>query len=329
MSRSFVFANLTLATALWAAISAAQTAPSSDSTSLSAQDPAMQTVTSSAPARTISAEELKKLLDSKAAVTVVDDAPVEAYEMAHVPGAINFPWVAQIKPPIDLPRNKLLVFYCPCTHDEDSTDMANRLREFGYNNTRVLEGGWYKWESLHYPVAGTGDTANAQITPPPGASPNTSGRAVGDVTPSFRVLDVTGKYKGEKTCYVCEYGNAPTIIAFFQDTSDQTADLIVKLNRLVEQKSPNDLKGVAVLLEGPASKPWLEKLAADKAIKIPLVVLQNGPQDLGVRLYHINPAVKNTILVNDQRQVFANFTNVNDGNFQKVADASTKMLGDE
>jgi 3-mercaptopyruvate sulfurtransferase SseA len=74
----------------------AQTSSSgSDSTSLAAQDPAMQTITSAAPVQTIAAEELKRLLDSKADVAVIDDALVEAFEQAHVPGAINFPWVAE------------------------------------------------------------------------------------------------------------------------------------------------------------------------------------------------------------------------------------------
>ncbi len=58
------------------------------------------------------------------------------------------------------PRVKELVFYCPCNHDEDSIDMVKKLREFGYLDSKILEGGWYKWVALKYPVAGT-DAANA------------------------------------------------------------------------------------------------------------------------------------------------------------------------
>jgi 3-mercaptopyruvate sulfurtransferase SseA len=102
----------------------------------------------------MSVEELKKLIDSKnmGNVLVVDNSPKEAYDDGHIPGAVNFPWASQVKPPITLPRNKTLVMYCPCTHEEDSTDMANKLRTFGYFNIKLLDGGWFKWEEMKYPI---------------------------------------------------------------------------------------------------------------------------------------------------------------------------------
>jgi rhodanese-related sulfurtransferase len=301
------------------------------------------------PAQFITPEEMKKLMDSKdTSFQLVDTQPEEAFVEGHIPGAINFPWVAQVKPPISLPRNKMLVLYCPCNHDEDSLDMYKKLAEFGYLNTKILEGGWYKWVAMKYPIEGTdaanaakmaeaaaGGSTNAAAAQPAAAQPAaqpavatagpiTSGRKVGDVTPSFRVIDVTGQYKGQDTCYVCEYGTAPTVIGFFQKPSPEAADLIVKLNGLVQSKK--DLKGFAVMIAGPDTKDWLEKLAADKGIKIPLVYLQKGPQDLGVRLYRINTQADNTFLVNTNRQVVSNHVNVTAGTFQQVADASTKML---
>jgi hypothetical protein len=234
--------------------------------------------------------------------------------------------------------------------------MYKKLAEFGYLNTKILEGGWYKWVALKYPVDGT-DAANAikmaeaaaangstdasnaapAATAPAAApaatttaattatsGPITSGRQVGAVTPSLRVIDVTGKYKGQDTCYVCEYGAAPTVIGFFNKPSDQAADLIVKIDALV--KSHKDLKGFVVMTEGPDSKAWLEKLAADKGIQIPLVYFARGPQDSGMRVYKLNPAADNTVLVNINRQVVANFVNVDDGTFAQVQDASVKML---
>jgi rhodanese-related sulfurtransferase len=307
------------------------------------------------PPEFISPADVRKMIDNKdSGFVLVDTQPEEAFVEGHVPGAINYPWVDKVKPPISLPRNKMLIMYCPCNHDEDSIDMSNKLREFGYLNTKILEGGWYKWVALKYPVEGT-DAANAikaadaaagnaaaeaapasattsaAISSGAAGQPATasgamaSGRAPGAITPSFRVLDVTGKYKGTETCYVCEYGTAPTVIAFFQNTGDDTADLIVKLDKLVDSRK--DLKGVAVIEAGPEAKPWLEKLAQDKGIKIPLVVFQNGPNDSGMRVYKLNAQAKNTILVNDKRLVVANFANVDDSTFQQVADASAKMLG--
>lgn len=295
------------------------------------------------------ADVLKLIQDKATTFQLVDTQPAEAFEEGHVPGAVNFPWVAQIKPPISLPRNKMLILYCPCTHDEDSIDMTNKLAEFGYYNVKVLEGGWYKWVALKYPIEGTDTSAAAQTAaaasgaapasaepaaPAAAAAPAatataaiTSGRPVGAVTPSFRVIDATGKYKGQETCYVCEYGMAPTVIAFFDSPSDQAADLIVKLNALAQKDASKNLKAFAVMINGPESKEWLEKLAQEKGIEIPLVFLQKGTKDLGVRLYKINTQAKNTFLVNDNRQVIANMVNVDDNTFQQVAEASTKMLG--
>lgn len=299
------------------------------------------------PAQFISPADIKKMMDNKdTSFQLVDTQPEEAYAAGHIPGAINYPWVQQVKPPIPLPRNKMLVLYCPCNHDEDSLDMYKKLAEFGYLNTKILEGGWYKWVALKLPVAGT-DAANAikmadaaaangsttstsegaarattSATVPSG--PLVSGRQVGAMTPSLRVIDVTGKYKGQDTCYVCEYGAAPTIIGFFNKPSDQAADLIVRLDALV--KAQKNLKGFVVMTEGADSKAWLEKLAADKGIQIPLVYFAKGSSDLGMRLYKLAPAADNTILVNSNRQVVANFVNISDSTFPQVQDAAVKML---
>jgi rhodanese-related sulfurtransferase len=309
--------------------------------------------TASAPPPTFiaPAEVLKMMQDKDTSFVLVDTQPEEAFAEGHVPGAINYPWVSQVKPPISLPRNKTLIMYCPCNHDEDSIDMYKKLAEFGYLNTKILEGGWYKWVALKYPVDGT-DAANAikmadaaasngstdaatnaspspattAAAPATASGPLVSGRQVGAVTPSFRVIDVTGKYKGQDTCYVCEYGEAPTVIGFFQQPSDEAADLIVKLNALAQQMSSKNLKAFVVMVNGADSKAWLEKLAADKGIQIPMVYLAKGPQDLGVRLYKINAQAQNTFLVNDKRQVMTNLVNVDDKSFQQVVDASSKML---
>ncbi|HUA00779.1 MAG TPA: rhodanese-like domain-containing protein [Candidatus Aquilonibacter sp.] len=299
------------------------------------------------------AEVLKMMQDHDTSFVLVDTQPEEAFADGHIPGAINYPWVQQVRPPISLPRDKMLVLYCPCNHDEDSIDMYKKLAEFGYLNAKILEGGWYKWVALKYPVDGTdaanaikmanaaaaaGETAEAPAGAAPAdaaapaapaetattAGPMASGRPVGAVTPSLRVIDVTGKYAGQDTCYVCEYGTAPTVIGFFPKPSDQAADMIVKLNQLVQ--SNKNLKGFAVMISGPESKDWLAKLAHDKNITIPLVFFAKGTADTGMRLYKLNPDAQNTILVDINRQVYANFVNVTNDTFSQVTDASAKML---
>lgn len=332
MTKWIVVAMIVLGMALAAPMASAQ---DQDQQDVGPLDPTMM----EAPPPTFikPADVLKMMQDHDTSFALVDTQPEMAYAQSHIPGAINYPFQERLTPPIPLPRDKTLILYCPCTHDEDSISMAKKLAEFGYYNVKILEGGWYKWEDLKYPVTGNpnaDDSSNAQPTAAPATAsadngPLTSGRPVGAVTPSFRVIDVTGKYKGQDTCYVCEYGEAPTILAFFDKPSDQNADLIVKLNSLVTQNSQKNLKGVVVMVDGQDSKAWLEKLAADKDIKIPMVYLLHGPKDLGVRLYKINAAANDTFLINDKRTVQTNLVNVTDGSFNEVADATTKMLGGE
>ena len=98
-------------------------------------------------------DELKKMIESKAPdFVVVSNDPQESFDEAHIPGAVSFPWVMQIKGPISLPRNKTLILYCACAHEEDSSDMATKLAQFGYRNIKVLDGGILKWMELKYPV---------------------------------------------------------------------------------------------------------------------------------------------------------------------------------
>ena len=76
----------------------------------------------------------------------------------------------------------MLVLYCPCNHDEDSLDMYKKLAEFGYLNTKILEGGWYKWVALKLPVDGT-DAANAIKMADAAAANGSSSAAAGSEPP--------------------------------------------------------------------------------------------------------------------------------------------------
>ena len=96
-------------------------------------------------------EELKRHIDEhSASVVIVDTAATLIWEDEHIPGAISFPWVHDISLPVPLPRDKTLVIYCACKDHEDSVDMAKKLSQLGYQNVKVLKGGWFKWLELGY-----------------------------------------------------------------------------------------------------------------------------------------------------------------------------------
>jgi len=101
----------------------------------------------------ISPEELLTLIEGKADLVVVDNQPKGAYDLGHVPGAVNFPWAMEITDPGDLPKDKLLVLYCACQHEEDAIFVSMELiTKFGYKKIMLLDGGWLKWTELGLPV---------------------------------------------------------------------------------------------------------------------------------------------------------------------------------
>jgi hypothetical protein len=153
-----------------------------------------------------------------------------------------------------------------------------------------------------------------------------SGLAVGATTQSIPVTDVTGQYKGEKICYVCDYDKAPDVLAFFRDTSDATAKEIIALNDLYLKNKSRNFKAVAMVIAGESTKKWLEDLNRTNHLEIPLTYFTKGPKDVAAKVYNLNPAVANTILVTVDRTVVANFYDVTPDQFSRVADATTEML---
>ncbi len=131
---------------------------------------------SAAEIQWIKPEELKRHIEAHDPdILVVDVQPRAAYDLGHIKGAVNFPWALEIRSPGNLPRNKILILYCDCgsgseeeatdvfgqsagtsavcAATDDSVDVAEQLMtRFGYQNIRVLEGGWSRWQGLGYPI---------------------------------------------------------------------------------------------------------------------------------------------------------------------------------
>ena len=127
-------------------------------------DPALAAA-AAAPVQTVSpADVMKMLQDSHEKFALVDTQPVDGYVDTHIPGAINYPWVMQIKTfPIALPRDRTLIFYGSCHNDTSS--IVSQLAEFGYTNVKIMDGGLDKWLSLKYPsVRHTGAAAQESLS---------------------------------------------------------------------------------------------------------------------------------------------------------------------
>ena len=153
-----------------------------------------------------------------------------------------------------------------------------------------------------------------------------SGPPIGATTQSIPVSDVTGPYKGELICYVCDYDKAPNVLAFFREPSDATAREIIQLNDLYLKNKSRNFKAVAMIVAGESSKKWLEDLNRTAHLEIPLTYFRKGPKDAAARVYNLNPAVENTFLVTVNRSVVANISGISPDQFNRVADATSSML---
>jgi len=115
-----------------------------------AQQPAVSTIT---------AEELKAKMASNQPVLVVDVRSPEVFASSTttVKGSYHFKvrhlkYRSQFPPFKDLPRNGEIVTYCTCPKDEASIQAAQILRESGFKNVRVLQGGWNELMKANGPV---------------------------------------------------------------------------------------------------------------------------------------------------------------------------------
>jgi rhodanese-related sulfurtransferase len=102
-----------------------------------------------APYRTVTTEELKKLIDSgKDAPLVIDARNPEEYDEVHIKNAVNIPVAKLEKDPSLLPadKKKSIVFYCNGIKCGKSTKAALFAASQGYSNLMVYGEGMPVWE---------------------------------------------------------------------------------------------------------------------------------------------------------------------------------------
>ncbi len=114
-------------------------------------------------------EELKKLIDKKSDVVIVDTRDSSSYELGHIKGAVNIYYNPTGDPAdremtlVALPMDKPIVIYCACQNEEESAPMALELWHLGYDHDKVLalKGGSIRWEEIGYPFVPASGAAKA------------------------------------------------------------------------------------------------------------------------------------------------------------------------
>jgi phage shock protein E len=101
--------------------------------------------------QTIKVEALKTLLDHQQKPIVIDVRSSDAFRDGHIPGARSL----SLDEPGDrfreLPRRATIVLYCSCPVSEIGP-AYQFLRFSGFDDVRVLEGGFAAWVGRGYPV---------------------------------------------------------------------------------------------------------------------------------------------------------------------------------
>lgn len=89
-------------------------------------------------------------------IVVLDARDAEQYARNHIPGAVNIEWRQAIARRHDIPKDKLVVYYC--NSGSLSAQAVFALRLIGWDNVKVLQGGIDEW------TAKGGFEANARAT---------------------------------------------------------------------------------------------------------------------------------------------------------------------
>lgn len=113
----------------------------------------------------VSTEELKKWMDEKKPMLIVDTMPYEAsYKKNHISGAKQFEFPipemtslndktkAELIKLLGPDKNRLIVFYCGFTKCTRSHNGAMWAEKLGYRNVYRQPGGIKAWREADYPV---------------------------------------------------------------------------------------------------------------------------------------------------------------------------------
>ncbi len=105
----------------------------------------------SEPAQLISAEQVKRLLDARERLTLIDLRPGAGFGKGHLPGARSVPLSELRERASEVPRTGRVILYCDCPSQE--TEAVNQfLRDQGHRNIEVLDEGIAGWVKQGYPL---------------------------------------------------------------------------------------------------------------------------------------------------------------------------------
>ncbi len=100
-------------------------------------------------------EQVMKALENENRLVLLDTRTTSEWHNAHIPGAIPIPYyISEEEVDRGLPRDGTwIIAYCSCPHAA-SDKVIDMLRRKGFENTAVIDEGFFKWLDAGYPVIG-------------------------------------------------------------------------------------------------------------------------------------------------------------------------------
>jgi mono/diheme cytochrome c family protein/rhodanese-related sulfurtransferase len=115
----------------------------------------------------VPADQLKKALDDKRKLIIVDARPASEWMRAHLANAVSIPYL-DMKRLDEVPKDVWVVTYCACPHHLSGIVM-DELRRRGHTKSAVLDEGILEWHRRGYPmvVAPGVEPPPKEAVPPP------------------------------------------------------------------------------------------------------------------------------------------------------------------
>jgi mono/diheme cytochrome c family protein/rhodanese-related sulfurtransferase len=101
--------------------------------------------------RFVPVDDVKKAMDEKRRLVLIDARPASDWIRGHIPGAISMPHY-QLDRVDDLPKDGTwIIAYCACPHHASGI-VVDELKKKGFKNVAILDEGVLVWQKRGYPI---------------------------------------------------------------------------------------------------------------------------------------------------------------------------------
>ena len=92
---------------------------------------------------TIFAEQIPR--SEYAKMMIIDARDAGQFSKSHIPGAVNIEWRKVLEQRANIPKDKMVLIYC--NTGSLSAQAGFALRVAGYENVKILQGGYEEWKA--------------------------------------------------------------------------------------------------------------------------------------------------------------------------------------